>query len=81
MRLRWIAPGLLLVALDVYLLGWQWPLVGGNVLAQIIIVTPAFIAQHIALKLHVDKRHAEIHQRLTAQDEALGVVTDQRLTD
>lgn len=71
MRARWIAAALLLVALDAYLLAWQWPLVGGNVLAQIIIVTPAFIAQHFALKWHVDRRHAQTEQRLDAQDKTL----------
>lgn len=64
MRARWIAAGLALLALDVYLLLWHWNDVAGNVEAQIIIVTPAFLIQHFALKRHVDRRHAEAEQRL-----------------
>lgn len=69
-RWVWAALAAGLVGLDVYLLGWQWGLVGGNVLAQFIITTPAFIAQHLALKRHMDRRHAELHARLDAQDHA-----------
>lgn len=71
MRLRWITPAVLLVALDAYLLLYRWNDVAGNVEAQFIIITPAFLLQHLALRRHVDKRHAEVHQRLDAQDEAL----------
>jgi hypothetical protein len=67
-RARWIAAAAPLLALDAYLLIWQWPLVGGNVLAEALIVTPAFLAQHLALRRHVDRRHSETHARL---DEAL----------
>lgn len=73
MRARWILLAALLLALDVYLLGWRWADVAGNVEAQFIIITPAFIAQHIALRRHVDRRHAEVHQRLDAQDHALNI--------
>lgn len=69
-RWAWAVLAAGLVALDVYLLGWQWANVGGNVEAQFIIVTPAFIAQHLALRRHVDRRHAELHARLDAQDHA-----------
>lgn len=64
MRARWIAAGLVLLALDVYLLVWRWADVAGNVEAQFIIVTPAFLIQHLALRRHVDRRHAETEQRL-----------------
>ncbi|MFB8182647.1 hypothetical protein ACFC8N_42990 [Streptomyces sp. NPDC055966] len=64
MRARWIAVALALVALDVYLLLEHWNDVAGNVEAQFIIVTPAFLIQHLALRRHVDRRHAETEQRL-----------------
>lgn len=87
MRLRWITAALLLLALDAYLLAFHWQDVAGNVEAQFIIITPAFLIQHLALRRHVDRRHAETEQRLTAQDEALAAnhvkVTElhQQLTD
>jgi membrane protein implicated in regulation of membrane protease activity len=71
MRLRWIVAALLLVALDAYLLLYRWSDVGGNIEAQFVIITPAFLLQHLALRRHVDRRHAETAQRLDAQDEAL----------
>jgi membrane protein implicated in regulation of membrane protease activity len=71
MRLRWIAAALLLVALDAYLLLYRWNDVAGNIEAQFVIITPAFLLQHLALKRHVDRRHTETAQRLDAQDEAL----------
>ena len=70
-RTYWIAAAVLLVALDAYLLGWHWQDVAGNVEAQFIIITPAFLLQHLALRRHVDRRHAETTQRLDAQDQAL----------
>ena len=71
MRLRWILVALLLVALDVYLVGWRWNDIAGNVEAQFIIVTPAFLAHHLATKRRQDRQHAETQARLDAQDEAL----------
>lgn len=70
-RLRWIAAALLLVALDVYLLGWHWQDVAGNVEAQFIISTPQFIALHLLAKRRAERHQAEVHARLDAQDEAL----------
>ena len=64
MRARWILLGLLLVALDVYLVGWRWNDVAGNIEAQFVIITPAFLLQHLALRRHVDRRNAETEQRL-----------------
>ena len=64
MRVYWIAAGLALLVLDVYLLLWRWNDVAGNIEAQFVIVTPAFLIQHFALKRHVDRRHAETEQRL-----------------
>lgn len=69
MRRRWIVAAVALLALDAYLLIWQWKAVGGNVEAQFILITPAFIAQHFALRRHVDRRHAQTHARL---NEVLG---------
>lgn len=71
MRLRWIILAALLVALDAYLLLYRWQDVGGNIEAQLVIITPAFLLQHVALRRHVDRRHAETTERLDAQDEAL----------
>ena len=73
MRARWFLLAVLLLALDVYLLGWRWSDVAGNVEAQFIISTPQFIALHLLTKRHVDRRHAETRQRLDAQDAALNV--------
>lgn len=73
MRARWLLLGLLLVALDVYLLGWRWSDVAGNVEAQFIIITPAFLIQHLALKRRADRHHAETQARLDAQDAALNI--------
>lgn len=87
MRLRWIMIGLLLVALDVYLVGWRWNDVAGNVEAQFIIVTPAFLAHHLAARRRQDQLHAETQARLDAQDEALAAAhakvaaIHQQLTD
>jgi membrane protein implicated in regulation of membrane protease activity len=67
----WALLAALLLALDVYLVAWRWSDVGGNIEAQFVIVTPAFLLQHLALRRHVDKRHAQTEQRLDAQDEAL----------
>lgn len=71
MRLRWILAALLLVALDVYLVAWRWSDVAGNVEAQFIIVTPAFLAHHLAVRRRQDQLHAETQARLDAQDKAL----------
>lgn len=68
MHLRWIIAAVVLLALDAYLLAYRWADVAGNVEAEALIVTPAFLVQHLALRRHVDRRHAETHARL---DEAL----------
>lgn len=77
MRLRWITLAVLLVALDAYLLLYRWGDVAGNIEAQFVIITPAFLLQHLALRRHVDRRHAEVHQRLDAQDQALAAAHQQ----
>ena len=76
MRLRWIAAAVALVVLDVYLLACHWGMVGGNVLAEPIILAPAFIAQHLAWRRHHDRSTAELHARLDAQDQALNIGDD-----
>lgn len=86
MRARWIAAALLLVALDVYLLGWRWADVGGNIEAQFVISTPQFVALHVLAKRRAERHHAQTQARLDAQDEALAAhrqVDDlnQQLTD
>jgi membrane protein implicated in regulation of membrane protease activity len=62
---------MLLMALDVYLVGWRWSDVGGNVEAQFIIVTPQFIALHLLSKRRAERHQAETQGRLDAQDHAL----------
>ncbi len=80
MRARWFLLAVLLVALDVYLLAWRWADVGGNVEAEAIIITPAFLIKHVAdrreRRRHQAELHCrldEVHQRLDAQDAALNI--------
>lgn len=61
---RWAALTAALVGLDVYFLGWRLAEVQGNVEAQFIIVTPAFIVQHLLMRRRVDRQHAETARRL-----------------
>lgn len=70
-RWQWAVLSVLLIALDVYLVGWRWSDVGGNVEAQFIIVTPAFLVHHLVTKHRQDRQHAETQARLDAQDQAL----------
>lgn len=72
-RWAWAVLALLLVALDVYLVGWRWADVGGNVEAQFIISTPGFVALHVLSKRRAERHHAQTQQRLDKQDEALGI--------
>jgi hypothetical protein len=58
-RLRWVAAVVGLVALDVYFLGWRLNEVLGNVEAQFIIVTPAFVVSHLLHKRRSDRQHAD----------------------
>jgi membrane protein implicated in regulation of membrane protease activity len=73
----WVLLVAALVALDVYLIRWHWSDVAGNVEAQFILVTPAFIAHHLLLRRHLDRRHAETSGRLAAQDEAMATAHEQ----
>jgi hypothetical protein len=66
----WLLAGLLLVAYDVYLFGWRLAEVQGNVEAQFIIVTPAFVVSHLLHKRRADRQHAErmaAHERTEAK--------------
>ncbi|RCH70425.1 hypothetical protein DT019_02770 [Streptomyces sp. SDr-06] len=58
-RTRWILAALAVLALDVYLLVFHWPDVAGNLAASVIWGTPALVAQHVALRRHADRQHAE----------------------
>lgn len=58
-RWTWLLLALLLVAMDVYFLVWRRAEVQGNVEAQFIIVTPAFIVSHLLSKRRADQQHAE----------------------
>ena len=61
------------VALSSWLLVFHWPEIWPNLAASLIWALPAFTAQHIALRRHVDRRHAETQQHLTVQDDAIGI--------
>jgi hypothetical protein len=59
-RARWIAAVTALVALDVWLLLFQWGNVLGNCEAQFLIVTPQVLASHLLHQRAADRRHAEL---------------------
>jgi hypothetical protein len=48
-----------LLGLDAYLCAYHWADMVGNIEAQFVIVTPAFMGQHVALRRHADRQHAE----------------------
>jgi hypothetical protein len=58
-RTWWILAALVVAALDVYLLTVHWTDVAGNLEASVIWGTPALVAQHVALRRHADRQHAE----------------------
>lgn len=64
---RWILPAVALLALDVYFLVWRTAEVQGNVEAQVIIVTPAFVISHLVHRRRADRHHAEQVGRQEAQ--------------
>ena len=78
MSRQWVILSVLLVTLDVYLVGWRWADVGGNIEAQFVIVTPGFIALHVLSRRRAERHHAETQARLDAQDQALAAVAEQR---
>lgn len=77
MRARWITAALVLLVLDAYLLLFRWTDVAGNIEAQFVIVTPAFIAHHVLTRRHLERLHAETRDRLDAQDDALATAHKQ----
>ncbi|MFF3151791.1 hypothetical protein [Streptomyces sp. NPDC057910] len=58
-RTRWIFAALVVLALDAYLLAYRLTDVAGNLEASVIWGTPALVAQHVALRRHADRQHAE----------------------
>ena len=71
--LRWWWPVIsAAVVLSCWLLVFYWQQIWPNLAASLIWALPAFTAQHIALRRHVDRRHEETQQHLAAQDEAIG---------
>lgn len=79
-RFGWVLLTAALVALDVYFLGWRLAEVQGNVEAQFIIVTPAFVISHVLHRRRAERHHqermaahAETDRKLTALHEHLGV--------
>lgn len=80
MKLTWLLAVLLLVGYDVYLLACRLGEVQGNVEAQFIIVTPAFVVSHLLHRRRADRQHAErmadqaeLHAKVDALHEHLGV--------
>ncbi|MEV8523117.1 hypothetical protein AB0451_03015 [Streptomyces sp. NPDC052000] len=58
-RTWWILAALTVLVGDVFLLVYRWGDVAGNLEASIIWGTPALVAQHVALRRHADRQHAE----------------------
>lgn len=65
-RIAWAAAGLGLIALSYYLVAYRWADVGGNIEAQIVIVTPAFVAHHALMRRRADRQHAETRDAIAA---------------
>ena len=58
-RLRWVLAVVGLLAYDVYLLAFQLADIKGNVEAQFVIITPAFVVSHLLHRRRSDRQHAE----------------------
>lgn len=56
----WLLLTAVLVAYDVYLLGWRLAEVQGNVEAQFVIITPAFVISHVLRRRRADAQHGEL---------------------
>lgn len=66
-RLLMVAVVVGLLVLDSYLCTFHWSDMVGNIEAQFVIVTPAFVGQHVALRRRADRQHAEQVGRQEAQ--------------
>lgn len=64
-RVTWVVVAALIVAADVYLLCYRLSDVQGNLEASLIWGTPALVAQHLALRRHINRRHEEIRRHLS----------------
>ena len=64
-RLLGVVATLALLALDVYLCKYRWNDMLGNLEAQVVIITPAFVVSHVLHKRRSDRQHAE---RMAAHD-------------
>lgn len=65
-RARWAVPVVLLLALDVYLCLFRMSDMLGNLEAQMVIVTPAFVISDLLHRRRDDRRHAELVGRAEA---------------
>ena len=54
-RTAWAAASTAIVALAVYLTAYRWADVGGNLEAQVVITTPAFVAHHLLIRRHIQR--------------------------
>ncbi|MBD0743614.1 hypothetical protein [Streptomyces sp. CBMA152] len=71
-RTWWAIAALVVAGLDAYLLLCHWPDVAGNLEASVIWGTPALVAQHVALRRHVDRRHAETQAVIAGEADSGG---------
>jgi hypothetical protein len=55
-RTRWALLAAALLALDVWLCLYRWSDMVGNLEAQVVIVTPAFLLHHVLMRRHVDRK-------------------------
>lgn len=63
-RTAWAAASAAIAALAIYLVAYRWADVGGNLEAQVVIVAPAFVAHHLLIRRHINRRHAETRRHL-----------------
>jgi hypothetical protein len=66
-RAAWVLATAGLLTLSWYLVVYRWADVAGNLEAQVVITTPAFVAHHLLIRRHVDRRHAETRDALAEQ--------------
>ncbi|MDJ0345235.1 hypothetical protein QMK19_03765 [Streptomyces sp. H10-C2] len=67
-RAVWIVSTAGLVALSYYLVAYRWDEVGGNIEAQVVIITPAFAVHHLLIRRRADRQHAQTVAAIGAAD-------------
>lgn len=51
----------------IHLLASWWTAIWPNLVASVIWSTPAFIAHHVLVRRHIDRRHAQLAEHVTTQ--------------